>query len=190
MRIENQKAGLLVVCVSLFMSFLASAQEQANVEGLDTLSGNLVFLVRHFEKQTSDTLNNQLKDPGLTQRGQTRAQALAIFLADKNITSIFSTNYKRTLQTAAPTAQQVDIDIALYNPSELAKFAGQLRVSASAGKGNILIVGHSNTTPQLLKLLGGPDTVLSEDDYGDLFYLALTNSERSAPSAFHQIMIE
>jgi phosphohistidine phosphatase SixA len=190
MRLENQKFGLLLISLSLFLSFFISAQEQADVDGVDNLSANVVFLVRHFEKQTSDTLNKKLKDPELTQRGQTRAQALAVFLAEKNITSVFSTHYKRTLQTATPTAEQFGINIAFYNPSELANFAGQLKTLAGAGNGNILVVGHSNTTPQLLKLLGGPDKVLAEDDYGDLFYLALGDGERTVPRAFQQIMIE
>lgn len=190
MRIVNQKFGLLVVCVSLFMSFFISAQEQEKVEGVDNLSGNLVFLVRHFEKETPDILNKKLKDPGLTKRGEARAKAMAAFLAEKNITSVFSTSYKRTLQTATPTAEQFGINITFYDPSELANFAAKLKTLASAGKGNILVVGHSNTTPQLLKLLGGPDKALSEDDYGDLFYLALTDGEPAAPNAFQHIMIE
>ncbi len=190
MPIVNQKLGLLVVCVSLFMSFFISAQKREKVEGVDNPSGNLVFLVRHFEKQTSDTLNKQLKDPSLTERGEARAQALAAFLAEKNITSVFSTNYKRTLQTATPTAEQFGINITFYDPSELANFTAKLKTLASAGKGNILVVGHSNTTPQLLKLLGGPDKALSEDDYGDLFFLALVDGKSAAPNAFQHLMIE
>ena len=192
MRTGNHTFSLLVVSVSLFMSFFINAQEQADVDGVNELTGNTIFLVRHFEKQSpdTDTQNKPTNDPKLTERGQARAQALAAYLAEKNMTLVFSTNYNRTLQTARPTAQQHGITITMYNPSELAEFALQLKALAGTGNGNILVVGHSNTTPQLLKLLGGPDKVLSEDDYGDLFSLSGLGNEQSALNSFHHVVIE
>ena len=172
------------------MSLFASAQEQADVEGVNHIRSNLVFLVRHFEKQSADARSqgNYAKDPELTEQGLTRAQALAAFLADKNITAVFSTNYKRTIQTATPTAEQYGLDITFYNPSELAEFA--LQLSTLVNNGNVLVVGHSNTTPQLLKFLGGPDKELSENDYGDLFYLSVLGTGKSATNSFQHVMIE
>jgi broad specificity phosphatase PhoE len=190
MSIGKQKVGFFIISVGLVMSFFTSGQEPVNAKDDENLKGNQVFLVRHFEKQSPNTQNKHSKDPELTERGQARAQALAAFLAEKNITSVFSTNYKRTLQTASPTAEQHGINITFYNPSELAEFALQLTALAGAGKGNILIVGHSNTTPQLLKLLGGPDKVLSEDDYGDVFYLSLFGTKEAVANSFQHVMIE
>jgi len=192
MHTGNHTFSLLVVSVSLFMSFFINAQEQADVDGVNEFTGNTIFLVRHFEKQSSDTdtQNKPTNDPKLTERGQARAQALAAFLAEKNVTAVFSTNYNRTLQTATPTAQQYGINITVYNPSELAQFALQLKALAGTGNGNILVVGHSNTMPQLLKLLGGPDKVLSEDDYGDLFSVSGLGNEQSALNSFHHVVIE
>jgi broad specificity phosphatase PhoE len=190
MSIGKQKFGFLIISVGLFMSFFTSAQEPVNATDDESLQGHQVFLVRHFEKQSPNTQNKYTKDPELTERGQARAQTLASFLAEKNITSVFSTNYKRTLQTASPTAEHRGINITLYNPNELANFALQLSVLAGAGKGNILVVGHSNTTPQLLKLLGGPDKVLSEDDYGDVFYLSGQGTAKTVANSFQHVMIE
>ena len=190
MSIGKQDFGFLSISVGLFMSFFTSAQEPVNAETKENLKGNQMFLVRHFEKQSPNTQNKHTKDPELTEQGQARAQTLASFLAEKNITSVFSTNYKRTLQTALPTAEHHGINITSYNPNELAEFALQLSALAGAGKGNILVVGHSNTTPQLLKLLGGPDKVLSEGDYGDLFFLSGFGSEKAVANSFQHVMIE
>ncbi|AEP30702.1 SixA phosphatase family protein [Brumicola nitratireducens] len=190
MSIGNQKFGFFIISVGLCMAFFTSAQEPLNAKDVENRKGNLVFLVRHFEKQSPNTQSKHTKDPELTERGLARAQALAAFLAEKNITSVFSTNYKRTLQTASPTAEQYGINITFYNPSDMAEFALQLTALAGAGNGNILVVGHSNTTPQLLKLLGGPDKVLSEDDYGDVFYLSLFGTEKTVANSFQHVMIE
>jgi len=182
----NHKVGLIIASACwLLIATFASANEAPD---------NKIFLVRHFEKESVDTLNVQTKDPELATRGKARAQLLATFLADKTITTVFSTNYKRTIQTATPTAQQNGLTITFYNARELADFALQLQTMSTKISGNILVVGHSNTTPQLLKLLGGPDKPLSENDYGDLFYLTAGGNNQlnknAAADSFQHVMIE
>lgn len=103
-----------------------------------------VYLVRHAEKATG-------KNPVLTEAGEQRAKDLAAFLKDKGITEIFSTDYRRTQQTAAPTAKQFSRGVGSYSPRNLEEFAEKIRQN----KANILIVGHSNTTPELVAILGG-----------------------------------
>ena len=218
----NYKIRLIIAgaCL-LFAVTYANAQDSANVHrsvhsknALDTqsvvsnksitkmqpnsgdieVSGSVIFLIRHFEKESSDATAKQNKDPELTTQGQARAQLLASFLADQNVTTVFSTNYKRTIQTATPTAKQNGLSVTFYDPRELADFALQLQAMSTKGKGNILIVGHSNTTPQLLKLLGGPDKPLSENDYGDLFYLTMGGASQlkthSIADSFQHVVIE
>jgi phosphohistidine phosphatase SixA len=218
----NYKIQLIIASACLlFAVTFANAQDIANVHrsihtknALDTQSvvsnksitniqrnsgdieapGSVIFLIRHFEKESTDGMAKQNKDPELTTQGQARAQLLASFLADKNVTTVFSTNYKRTIQTATPTVQQNGLSVTFYNPLELAGFALQLQAMSTKGKGNILVVGHSNTTPQLLKLLGGPDKPLSENDYGDLFYLTLGGASQLkthlVADSFQYVMIE
>jgi phosphohistidine phosphatase SixA len=218
----NHKIRLIIASACLlFIVTFASAQDLANVQrvvnieivvdaqnvvnnkritstqrndGDSEVTGSVIFLIRHFEKGSTDAMTKPTKDPELTARGQARAQLLANFLADKNVTTVFSTNYKRTIQTATPTAQQNGLSVTFYNPRELVNVALQLQVMSTKGKGNILIVGHSNTTPQLLKLLGGPDKPLSEHDYGDLFYLTLSDVSQlkalSVADSFQHVMIE
>lgn len=104
-----------------------------------------VYLVRHAEKTTEKS------DPALTDAGQVRAELLVETLADKGITRIHSSDYKRTRDTAAPLAERLGIQVELYDPRDLPAMAAKLK---DAG-GTHLVVGHSNTTPQLTELLGG-----------------------------------
>lgn len=143
-------AGLFaVVAISGCQSFgpLVAAPVPATVQS--------IFLVRHAEKQTGD-------NPSLTNAGRARAEILAARLAEQNLTHIHSTNYARTLQTAAPTAARTGLAVQRYDPSDLDAFARKLKNTS----GNHLVVGHSNTTPDLTTALGG-DPVSPIDDVGE-----------------------
>ncbi|GAB2700806.1 histidine phosphatase family protein [Aliiglaciecola sp. 3_MG-2023] len=124
-----------------------------------------LYLVRHFEKQAGGT------DPGLTQQGQRRANKLAEYLLPKNIQYIYSTKYHRTKQSARPFAQESGLNIQFYSPKQLAVFAEKIKSLQS----NALIVGHSNTTPTLISLLGGVAEKIDEDEYGELFILQISD---------------
>jgi len=119
-----------------------------------------LYLVRHAEKQ-ADT-----KNPPLTQCGKERAKQLATLLNTANIKSIYSTSYQRTLSTAAPLSNKQRIAIKNYDPRQLEQFALHLKQR----KENALIVGHSNTTPQLVQLLSklAVDNI-SEKNYQELY---------------------
>ena len=64
----------------------------------------ILFLVRHAEKATTGG-----NDPELSTAGQDRAGALARILTDCKITAIFTTEFKRTQETAAPTAKATQV---------------------------------------------------------------------------------
>ena len=64
----------------------------------------VVVIVRHGEKVT-----NGGTDPDLSSAGRARADALARILKDSGITAIFTTEFKRTQETAAPTATSAHV---------------------------------------------------------------------------------
>jgi len=64
----------------------------------------LVVVVRRAEKAASDQ-----KDPDLSPAGRARAEALARILKDSGIRTIFTTEFKRTQETAAPTATSAHV---------------------------------------------------------------------------------
>ena len=124
-----------------------------------------VFLVRHAEK-TADK-----NDPALTAEGQARAETLASMLADAGLTHIHSSDYKRTRDTAAPLAARLGLEVQIYDPRDLPAMAAQLKSQS----GRHLVVGHSNTTPQLTELLGGEGgTPITEaTEYDRLYYVTI-----------------
>ncbi len=119
-----------------------------------------LYLVRHAEK-TAET-----QDPALTTAGQERAETLARRLAHKNIRAIWSTPYRRTLLTAEPLRAQSHLPVQTYR--NLDSLATMLR---AAGK-NALVVGHSNTTPDLARKLGvSPSMELIPDTTYNLLFI-------------------
>lgn len=128
-----------------------------------------VYLVRHAEKTTDKD------DPALTEAGQARAEALADLLADKKLTHIHSSDTKRTRDTAAPLAERLGLEVALYNPRDLPAMAAKLK----ATPGRHLVVGHSNTTPQLTELLGGDGgtPIVEATEYDRLYWVTTAADE-------------
>ena len=121
----------------------------------------VIFVVRHAEKASTDG-----NDPDLSSQGQKRAEALASILKDSNIASVFVTEFKRTQETAAPTAKAAHVSPTVVSGKDVGALVEKLR----ALNGNALVVGHGNTIPDLLKALGIATPVnIPEDDYSEIF---------------------
>ena len=129
------------------------------------------YFIRHAEKDTSDKSN---RNPSLTRKGYFRAESWAEVFENIELDAIYSTNYNRTLLTASPTAQSQNIEITLYDPSTFS--ADELR-KAQKGK-NILIVGHSNTTPQLVNDFLGEKkySQMNENDNSSLYVVKIMDA--------------
>jgi 2,3-bisphosphoglycerate-dependent phosphoglycerate mutase len=144
--------------VILFAALLFSA-------GTAVEASPILFLIRHAEKATTGG-----NDPELSSAGQQRAEALARILKDSEITAIFTTEFKRTQETAAPTAKATRITPTIIPANDVAALGEKLR----SLKGNSLVVAHGNTIPDLLKALGIATPVnIPEDDYSELFVIVL-----------------
>ncbi len=158
------KQFLLMLCLPVFV--LAGCQ---SLEPTPSLSADGVYLVRHAEKTTDKT------DPALTAAGAARAEALADVLADKNITRIHSSDTRRTRDTAAPLAKRLGLDVELYDATDLPSMAAKLKISP----GRHLVVGHSNTTPQLTELLGGDggEPIVEATEYDRLYWVSTTEGD-------------
>src|SRR6266404_5710460 len=123
-----------------------------------------VFIVRHAEKADAS------KDPDLSEAGRARAEGLAKMLKDANITAIYTTEFKRTQQTAAPLAKALGITATTVPAKDTAALIAKLRGSNS----NALVVGHGNTVPDLIKALGISEPInIAENDYDNLFVVML-----------------
>jgi broad specificity phosphatase PhoE len=137
---------------------------------------NKIFIVRHAEKAKPQAGMSAMEasDPPLSDSGNLRALALKTRLQSENIKHIFSTNYKRTLSTARPLDEQLlSVQTQLYKPTKDSTDAFIARLKAIT-KGNVLVVGHSNTIDDLANNLAGTNVVagdLPETDYDNIFVL-------------------
>ncbi|TCI04097.1 hypothetical protein EZV61_07890 [Corallincola luteus] len=134
---------------------------------------DLIYLLRHAPKQT-DAIDS--KNPPISADGEKLAQRLAVRLKDEQISAVISSHLLRTQQTAQPTANAHQLTVTIPSQAtSLTAHVDEVAALAMAQDGVVLIVGHSNTVPMLIKKLGGPPlTNLSENAYGDLFILRLT----------------
>jgi len=124
------------------------------------------YLVRHAEKDYGD-------NPNLTKEGLARAERLKEMLKNIDLAAVYSTNTKRTLQTARPTADDHGLEIIQYNASPMEELSGKLRRQYKGRK--VLIVGHSNTTPKMTNYLIQEQRFprFSELDYTNFFIVNL-----------------
>jgi len=145
--------ALLLSCVLLVSSAVAQST---------------IFLVRHAEKASGD-------DPDLTDAGRTRAESLATVLKDAGITAIYTSEAKRTRQTAAPLAKALHVEPAVIPAKDSAALVAKLQSSS----GNALVVGHGNTIPDIIKALGITTPVsIADNDYDNLFLVVLEEKPR------------
>jgi broad specificity phosphatase PhoE len=122
-------------------------------------SASGIYVMRHLQKGTGE-------DPPLSPEGAANAQRLvALFKADPP-GAIFVSTTRRARETAAPLAAALGISMTPYDPRDSAA----LVQAVAAEKRSILIVGHSNTVPDIIARLGGAaPPPLGEGDYGDLW---------------------
>ncbi|MGH8028479.1 MAG: SixA phosphatase family protein [Arenimonas sp.] len=154
-------AALLVLVLSCFAS-----PAFAGIGAPDTV----VVIVRHAEKATDDP-----RDPTLSETGQARADALASALKGLPIAAAYATQYKRTQLTATPAAHARGIEVTVrpVDKANETTYATDLAHDirrAPPGR-NVLIVGHSNTVPEMVKALTGIDAAPMGDDEFDRIYV-------------------
>jgi broad specificity phosphatase PhoE len=137
-----------------------------------------VFLVRHAERADSGGAGGAMMatDPDLSPAGHARAESLATLLRDAKITTIVTSEFKRTRQTAAPLAKALGI-----KPIEvLSKDVAALVKKIAAAKGNVLVVGHSNSIPDTITGLGVKEVVAIDDQEFDNLFVVV----RGKPPTF------
>jgi len=142
-----KSTALLLLLTTIGFSSLFSEDVASQQQPL------VAFLVRHAEKAADGSA-----DPDLTVAGRLRAAELAVLLRDTDIKHVHSSKdpktgirIKRTGNTAAPIAEELGQKVKLYDPRDLPTLVTLLRQVG----GRHLIVGHSNTTPKVVELLGG-----------------------------------
>lgn len=164
-RVTNWRIGLLALalaiqgCAGIGVNRSASAPPAATT----------VIIVRHAEKGADDP-----RDPSLTSVGRERAVALREVLKDARVSAIYSTQYKRNKQTVEPLAKQFGLTVierpvnSTNSNSYPADIAREV-LAANQGK-TVVVVGHSNTVPQIVQAFSGvPIKAMEDTEYDHIF---------------------
>lgn len=141
-----------------------------------TACSQTYYVVRHAEKETQGP--NMTNDVPLSEAGKERAKVLSEQLASAKIKHVFSTNTQRTRQTVEEIARRYRLPVELYGPIPSEKFIDSLRHL----KGNILVVGHSNTIDDIVNGLTGTRSVegdLRDSEYNNLFVIKIKGKKAS-----------
>ena len=153
------KASFSVLLIILCFVGFAAAQSKT------------IILVRHAEKadQTS-------QDPELSAEGKQRAERLARIIKKYKPGAIYSTDFKRTRDTAAPIAARRKLKVEVYDPKKPAELIDTIIKSKTKRS---LVVGHSNTVPGLANLLGKKEVFKNLDDaeYGVIWIVRIKDGQ-------------
>ena len=124
------------------------------------------YFIRHCEVDGHRDTNPHLSNVGID-----RANKYSSFFMDKNIDVVFTTNLNRTVDTAEIIAKKSKVDVLYYDPFNL-NYKKFLEENKSF---SVVIVGHSNTTPEFVNgLLGEPKySQMVDKNYSDIFKLDL-----------------
>jgi broad specificity phosphatase PhoE len=128
-----------------------------------------LYLVRHAEKQADGS-----HDPALTTDGEQRAKRLATWLSDKDIEDIYSSSYRRTVATAQPVATELGLLLFIYDPGNQPLLVERLLTRQD----NALVVGHSNTIPELARMLCKCEIAdMDEGEYDRLIVITIEGNQ-------------
>jgi broad specificity phosphatase PhoE len=141
---------------------------------LASFSQTTTFIVlRHAEKADNS------KDTNLSPEGLLRAEELKKTLAPVNVNAVYATPYNRTKQTVTPLATEKRIAITEYPADK--PFTELVNELIETYRGNtVVIVGHSNTVPELLKVLSNNtyNVSINENQFDNLFVVTLTDGQQ------------
>jgi broad specificity phosphatase PhoE len=133
-----------------------------------------VVIVRHAEKADAS------RDTALSAVGKARAEALASALESAGVGAVYTTQFQRTRLTAEPLTRRLNLSVAERPvgedvPAHARDLAREV-LSKEKGK-TVLIVGHSNTVPDLVKAFSGSTVApLADEDYDQIFVVVVPSS--------------
>ena len=160
--------GLFIACAASHKEIILPARDVPDpIE-----KATVIYIARHAEKST-----NHPSDPDLSAAGQARALILKDSLNKISVAAIYTTNYKRTQQTVAPTAGAKGLTPIIYSPTDLNALAA--KVLKDNLNQTVLIAGHSNTVLETIEAfnLARPISIVNDSDYNYLFKITMKENK-------------
>lgn len=180
---------VLLTCIALYFTHNNSMtkinhsthQKQAEFKSiLKESNSNMtqIYILRHTEK--SDTEN---EDPQLSEAGINRANYWKKVLQYVNIDRIYTTNYIRNKQTANILKGDKNITPEIYYPMsfEVLDFIKNIQGQ------KVLIIGHSNTIPDMINRIIGESTYppMSHKNYNLMHLVTISTSGETSSNVLH-----
>ncbi len=161
-------AGILVIAVAIWL--------------LGAASTTTVFVMRHAEKATAPA-----EDPPLSPTGEARAMELAQHFGGApkglGLDCIIVSEFRRTQETVRPLANRLGIPVIVV-PAKDSAATARRALNENRG-GRVLIVGHSNTVPEIVEELSGKEVPEMRDtEYGILYIVSVPRFSRAAVTRF------
>ena len=128
--------------------------------------------------KTAGVAAEPVDDPGLTPAGRRRVAELTRQLVDADVVAgvdaVYSTPYRRTMETAQPLAERLGLPVLQYEPVDDYEPVLDRMVAEHKGK-IILVVGHSNTLPALIGNMGASKKVpvIADDEYDNIYIISI-----------------
>jgi phosphohistidine phosphatase SixA len=164
--------SVFIAAAAVARPLLAAGQVTGQAgSGAATSTTTTIVIVRHAEKASDDP-----SDPSLSPAGLRRAQALVAALDGAAVSAIYSTPFKRTRTTAEAVAKRFMVPITIRPASTGAAEMVREILAKDAGK-TVLIVGHSNTVPELVRAFSNRNiSPLTENEYDRLLIIVRPSS--------------
>ena len=164
--------GLFIACTSKDKDQPAPQETPEDPRPVVVEKATVIYIVRHGERST-----NHPTDPDLSAAGQARALVLKDSLNKVSVAAIYTTNYKRTQQTVAPTAAAKSLTPIIYSPTDLNALAA--KVLKDNLNQTILIAGHSNTVLETIEAfnLTRPIPIVNDSEFNYLFKITMKQNK-------------
>lgn len=146
------------ILISLIITTWTSAQNKTTT----------YYFIRHAEKVDDS------KNPDLSLKGLERVLLWGKIFSDINFDAVYSTDFKRTIQTVTPIATNRNLEIIKYDPKKIDIQEFKKRTLGQ----RVLIVGHSNTTPEFVNKIIDKIIYTTIDDsvFGNLYIVTLNDN--------------
>ena len=142
---------------------------------LQVSAQEVIFVARHTDPQMLLLLDAPIQDDTpLSETGRTQAEVLTARLKDAGITAIYTSKTARTIETAAPMAKELGLDITSISRRDVDGLIQRLR--KHRGNDRVLVVGHWTTMPKILQRLGYPEEVKIERSVRNDLFIVMPKS--------------
>lgn len=157
-------AGLLVLAIAVWV--------------LATTGSTTFIVVRHAEKSLE-----AVPDPPLSAAGRERAELLARMFGNTRIAdhvdAIYVSAPLRNRMTAEPLALRLGITPSIAPQDDAKRLIRRMLREHSGGR--ILVIGHIDTIPAIVKALSGRNiSPLADVDYGTIYIVTVPRIGRAA----------